>query len=126
MLGQKARAWRRRTWGPWGAKNVQHNLGGGGGGGWGGKLGQSLGNHPLPHQVCSPVCGDGILVTPIEECDDMNLQWGPWNQSGSRTLEVALGTDEPSGRVMDAAQTARWRPSSSWRLGVGVREGMLS
>ncbi|CAE7559633.1 GAT1 [Symbiodinium natans] len=27
-------------------------------------------------EVCSPVCGDGILVTPIEECDDMNLQPG--------------------------------------------------
>ncbi|CAE7214372.1 psiR [Symbiodinium sp. CCMP2592] len=27
-------------------------------------------------EVCVPVCGDGILSTPMEECDDMNLQSG--------------------------------------------------
>ena len=28
-------------------------------------------------EVCSPVCGDGILITPMEECDDMNTQSNP-------------------------------------------------
>ena len=31
-------------------------------------------------KVCVPVCGDGILSTPMEECDDMNLQWGTQRQ----------------------------------------------
>ena len=61
-------------------------------------------------KVCVPVCGDGILSTPMEECDDMNLQRSAQRPYIGPILPTPIKPKSDRGQAMDAAQIAKWRP----------------